>query len=257
MEYLDTLIGRLDVLLLIFARLMGLFTTAPVFSNRFVLIPVRVALAVTSGFVVYPLLRAEPVPAALPGLVALVVKELAVGMIVGFVASLIFTGLQIAGELLDIDMGFGIVSVLDPMSGQQLPIIGNLQYIVALLLFLSVDGHHGLLLAVMDSYTVIPVGGLALTGPLTEQMLRLGGDLFRIGLVLAAPVLAALFLTTVALALVGRAVPQMNIFVVGLQVKAAAGLALLAVFLPLYAATLTRLFDRMFAHLYGLMPLMK
>lgn len=256
MEYLDSLVGRLDLLLLIFARFMGLFTTAPIFSNRMVQVPVRVTLAVACGFAIYPLYRDFPAPASLLELAALAVRELGVGMIIGFVAALIFAGLQVAGELLDIDMGFSMVNVLDPMAGQPLPLIGNFKYVLGLLLFLGVGGHHGLLLAVADSYTLVPLGGLALSGPLAQTMLRMGGDLFRIGLLVAAPVLAALFLTTVALAVVGRAVPQMNIFIVGLPLKAGAGLALLALFLPLYMTTMVALFERLFSELYGLLPLM-
>lgn len=254
---LDLALRRLDVLLLIFSRVLGLFTTAPVFSNRQVPVQVRVALSMACALLVLPLYAHTAVPVGFTSLAPLVVQELLVGMLLGYVAVLVFTAIQMAGELLDIDLGFSIVNILDPISQQQGPIIGNLQFLLALLFFLAMDGHHGLLLAVLDSFALLPVGKLALTTALERQVIDLAGEIFRLGLALASPLLAALFLVTVAMAAVSRAVPQMNIFIVGMPAKAAAGLALLAVLLPLYTAAFRALFERMFAHVYTAIGFMK
>lgn len=257
MELLDLALRRLDVLLLVFARMLGIFTTAPVFSNQQVPIQVRVAISMGATLIILPLYGQVEVPGGFPGLAPLVVQELLVGMVLGFVAVLVFTCVQLAGELLDIDMGFSIMNVLDPLTQQQAPVVGNFMHILALLMFLAIDGHHGLLLAVMDSFAVVPIGQLALTAALQRQMLDLTGDIFRIGLALASPVLAALFLVTVAMAVVSRAVPQMNVFIVGMPAKAAAGLAMLAVLLPLYAVAFRALFERLFSHMYTAIQFMK
>lgn len=257
MEILDLALGRLDVLLLVFTRLLGLFTTAPVLSNQLVPMPLRVAISLGVTLIVLPLYGGVTVSGGLAGLAPLVVQELLVGMLLGFVAVLVFTSLQFAGELLDMDMGLSIVNVLDPISQQQAPVIGNFKHLLAMLIFLTMDGHHGLLLAVLDSFALVPPGQSAATVALEKHIIDLMGDLFRIGFALASPMLAALFLITVAMAVVSRAVPQLNIFMVGMPAKAYAGLALLAALLPLYALAFRALFERMFPQVYTAIHLMK
>lgn len=251
----DLLLPQVQRLALVFARVVGLFAVAPVFSNRFVPVTLRVALALACSLAVLPVLP----PLATVGwarLMALVAAETLVGATAGFAATLVFAAVQFAGQLLDIDMGFGVAGLLDPGSGAPAAIVGSLHWILALLLFLSLDGHHGLLLVIAASYQAVPLGGFTLGEAPVAALLAMGGELFRSGLVLAAPVLATLFLTTVALAVVNRAVPQVNVFMIGLPVKAAVGLVTLLTLLPLYLAAMTRLLAGLLDRLYGLLPLL-
>ncbi len=248
---------RLDVFLLIFARMMGFFTTCPVFSNRQVMIQVRVAISLVITLLILPLYREVPVPGGLPGLVPLVVQELLVGMMIGFVAALMFAPIQFAGELLDVDLGLSLVNVMDPLTQQQAPIIGNFIYLLALLLLLAIDGHHGLLLAATDSFALIPLSQSVLDVALQKHVVELAGEVFRIGFAMASPLLAALFLVTVAMAVVSRAVPQIHVFTIGMPAKAFAGLVVMATLLPLYALAFRALFERMYAHIYVAINFMK
>lgn len=248
MDVVGRVLGQLDLFLLLFSRVTGLFVTAPVLGNPTVPAQLRVALAAAVALLALPAAGAARLPDSLAALAPLALRELVIGMLLGLVPTLLLAAVQFGGELLDVDLGFSIVSTLDPLNQQPLPLLGNFQYLLALLFFLAVDGHHGLLLAVLGSFRLLPPGAPPgdLAG-LDRHVLSVAGEIFRLGLSLAAPVLVALFLATVAIAVVGRAVPQMNVFVVGLPVKTGAGLALLAALVPLYGATFRALFERMLA----------
>lgn len=254
---LESALGQLDLLLLLFVRMNGLFITAPVWSNRLVPVQLRVALSFVMALLVLPLLPATHLPTNILELAPLIVKELLIGAIIGFTATLIFSAVHLAGELLDIDMGLSIMNVIDPFSGTQMPLIGNFKYLLALLVYLAVGGHHALIVAAVRSYQVVPLGGLSIGPQVFEAMMALASGVFAMALRIALPVLGALFLTTVALGVVNRAVPQMNVFVVGLPVKLAAGVLMLAAGLPFYVSFLEFLFDQVSAEASRMLVLLK
>jgi flagellar biosynthesis protein FliR len=254
---MDPILRRIDIFLLLFMRMMGLFTTAPIWSNRLVPVQIRVAVAFGAAVVVAPLFTSFPMPESLVSLGALAIRELLVGMVIGFVAALTFSAVQLAGQLLDINMGLSMVNLLDPMTNTQMPVMGNFLYILALLIFFSINGHHTLLRALMDSYAIVPLGSATLTAPLSEAVVRLGTNLFLIGFKVAAPVLAAVLLTTLALGMLNRAIPQMNVFVVGMPVQLAVGIFITMVFLPLFVTFLQVIFRGMSTDILTLLKLFK
>lgn len=254
---LDIILQRIDIFLLLFVRMLGLFTTAPVWSNRLVPVQLRVAIAFGAAVVVSPLFRDVPMPDSLGTLATLVVRELLVGMVVGFVAALVISAVQLAGQILDLNMGLSMVNLLDPMTNTQMPVVGNFLYILSILIFFTINGHHMLLQALMDSYALVPIGQATVSNTLTQSVVGMGADLFLIGFKVAAPVLAALFMTTVALGILNRAVPQMNVFVVGMPIQLGVGLIMLVVVLPLFVSFLHVLFRGMSEDIYTLLRLMK
>lgn len=241
-DLLGMLPQQLELFVLVFSRILGVLVTAPLLANRFVPVYLRVAVALVVAGAVLPALvgASHPEPRTLLLLAPLVVAELLLGMIVGFVSTLALAAVQLGGELLDIDLGFAIANVLDPTGNTHLPLVGTFHYTVALLIYVSMDGHHWLLRAMARSYRAVPVGGVHLTDASLQQVLAAAADLFVSGLELAAPVFATLLLTTVAMAVTSRAVPQLNVFMTGLPLKVLVGLAMLAAGLPLYAAVLER-----------------
>jgi len=254
---LDGILANINVFMLLFVRMMGLFATAPIWSNRLVPVQLRAAIAFGTAVVVSPLFQNVPLPETLAGLAVLATRELLVGMVIGFVAALAFAAVQLAGELLDLNMGLSMVNLLDPMTNTQMPVMGNFLYILALLFFFSINGHHSLLRAVMDSYVLVPIGTATVTSGLSQMLVSMGGKLFVLGFKVAAPVLAALFLTTVALGVLNRAVPQMNIFVVGMPVQLAVGVFMMAVVMPLFVSFLQVIFRGMNEDIFSLMRLLK
>ena len=137
-----------------------------------------------------------------------------------------------------------------------MPLIGNFQYLVAIMVFLGVNGHHLLLRALNDSYQFIPVLGAGIDGQFLEFMMEMGAYMFVIGLKLAAPVVAALFMADLALGFIARTVPQMHVFVVGLPMKIGAGLVMVMLTLPVFVWFTQILMERFFGQLDNLIVIL-
>ncbi|MEW6523394.1 MAG: flagellar biosynthetic protein FliR [Bacillota bacterium] len=221
-------------LALVSMRVLGLLATGPVWSSRYLPWPVRALLAAYTGVALGGVV--SPVyPGTGPVLLVVAARELCTGLALGYVAGLVFAAVQVAGHLVDMEMGFGIVNVLDPNLGQPTPVVGTFLYLLAMLLFLVFDGHHLLLVALADSFRVIPLNAGSWGAATTQAVVVATGEVFWVALRIALPVVGALFVGTVALGVVAQSVPQLNIFVVGLPAKIGGGLLLLAVSVPAYA----------------------
>jgi len=162
-------------------------------------------------------------------------KEVLVGLILGFLASLIFAGVELAGQLISMQMGFGIVNVYDPQTSRQIPIVGQFYSYVAMMIFLAINGHHFLLEGIFQSFKTIPLSMATFRSSLVELNMSIAGTIFVSAIKIGVPVIVALLLTSIALGLVARAVPQMNVFFVGMPLKIGMGLLALAFSLPLFA----------------------
>lgn len=255
---LDPILLRIDLLLLIFLRMLGLFITTPILSNRMVPIQLRVAISFGAAIIVFPLFNGQPSPAPdLMAIIPLAVRELMVGLVLGFVATLTFTAVQLAGQLLDLNMGLAMMNVLDPTANSQVPLMGNLLYIIATLIFLTINGHHFLITAVMDSYAVIPLGTAVINAQVTEALMIMTSQMFVIGVKIAAPIVSALFLTVMALGILNRAVPQVNVFIVGMPLQFAVGTFMLLLVMPLYLSYLQVIFRNLFQEIHYILQLMK
>lgn len=243
-------IGSLKLVtgMLIFVRVLGLFTAAPIFGHVRVPAQVKIGMAVVISLMLVPLV---PAPAPVVGsdillFISAVVKEAAVGLILGFVAMLAFVAIQLAGEAADMQVGFGLASMADPLLGTHTSLIGQFQFTVATLLFLVLNGHHLLVAALVKSFSLLPLGAFAYQPVLTDRILDILVGLFVLGLSIGAPVMLAVFLTDLALGLLGRTVPQMNLLLVGFPVKIAVGLSMLLVSLPFFITVCRGLFDGMY-----------
>ncbi|NLB19019.1 MAG: flagellar type III secretion system protein FliR [Syntrophomonadaceae bacterium] len=237
--------------LLVVGRLSGLFISTPVWSSRQIPTQVKVFFILMFSALVSMVTPVDATAAlAGPGYFFLALgMEVLVGYAMGFVAYVVFAGIQLAGQLMDMQMGFGLVNVIDPQSGTQVPLIGNFQFLVALMVFLSVNGHHLVLSALNDSYKYIPVLGANLDGNFFNFMMNMGGYMFVIGVKLATPVVAALFLADIALGFIARTVPQMHVFIIGLPMKIGVGLALVMVTMPVFIWFISVLMERFFVYM--------
>ena len=147
-------------------------------------------------------------------------------------------------------MGFGIANVVDPMTGAQSPVLGNLKFFIATLLFLAMDGHHYLVMAIMNSYEWVPLHNdffmRIFEGGISNFILKTFSMVFILAFQLAAPLAAAIFLVDIALGMLARSAPQFNVFVVGLPVKIMVGYMVLLVMTPGFLYLFGQLFGRMF-----------
>jgi flagellar biosynthetic protein FliR len=177
-----------------------------------------------------------------------VLKEALVGLSLGFVAILIIYTVQVAGAFIDFQMGFLIANLVDPQTGAQIPIIGNLKFFLTLLFLLSIDAHHLLIEGVIRSYHLVPVDQYFIaigSGPTAWLVTHVFADMFLSALQLALPIVGALFLVDVSLGILARTVPQINVFIVGLPLKIFTGFVLILITLPGFFYLLNGLASKM------------
>ncbi|MDR2075841.1 MAG: flagellar biosynthetic protein FliR [Desulfovibrio sp.] len=177
----------------------------------------------------------EILPAHPGGIALILLGELILGLMLGLCVAFIFAGIQTGGEIMGFQMGFTMVTLADPFSGAQVSISSHLLYMVALMIFLTLDGHLVLLRGLADSFALVPPGGLRVGGNLTGSVLELSAAMFSVAVQIAGPILAALFLVELALALMGRAAPQMNLLTLGFPLKIAVGFFFIGMIFSLVA----------------------
>lgn len=236
---------HLETFLLVFCRLGAILAVAPVVGHRSVPVPHRAGLALLLAFVITPLFA----PQAPGGRDALgwalgIAGEILVGLAIGFVAQMVVFAVQIAGELTGLAMGLSTAAVYDPAMGGQAGVVARFHELTALLLFLSLHGHHLVVQVAAASFQRIGPGVLV-HGALAGGVVALGGKLLRAGLELAAPVVGILFVVNAVLALLARVAPQTNVFALALPVTLALGVFGLVETAPYFSHVLTGLISRM------------
>lgn len=236
--------GVLVFLLLLF-RFSAMMVTAPIFSNVQVPVRFRIGLAMLTALVLLPLeLARTRLSIEDPGaLFMAILGETAMGLILGFVTMLIIHAIQFAGYMIGLQMGFGMDQVYDPNSGGQLTSLSLFLTAIATVSFLLIDGHHWLLLALGKSLDIVPLGKFAMTPHVMEQMMNAYDGMLTIVFTLLLPILGILLLAEMALAIMNRVMPQMNVFVAGFPVKIGLGVLSLFLGLPL----MSNYFDDLFA----------
>ncbi len=245
---------KIQIFLLLLFRIGGLMVTAPVFSHNS--IPRRIIVAMSLGLAVIllPLFVNTPLPPS-KGLITLVflcLTEFLVGVTIGFVFGVVFWAIRLAGAVVGYQIGFAMVNVLDPNSNEQVSIIGELWFLLATLIFLCLNGHHMIITGLVDSYRAIPLGAATPSGAVGEWFIKYSSLVFVLAVKFAAPVIMTVFLVEVAMGVLARTMPQMNIFIVGFPVKIFAGLMTMALSLPAFSYVLTKVtngLDRELIHL--------
>jgi flagellar biosynthetic protein FliR len=173
-------------------------------------------------------------------------------VLLGFVAELIFAGVQLGAQLAGMQIGFGLANLVDPGTSDEMTVVAHWYRLIALLVFLALDAHHLLLGALVESFRLAPPGAVAVEGLRLAGVLELAGDVFALGVRIAAPVLIALLLTNAALGVVARTIPQMNVFAVGFPVNIGVGLVVMGAALPFTFRLLAGRFSQLEPTLYGL-----
>ncbi len=227
------------IFFLVFLRMSGFFYIFPLFSRPYCPTQVRIMLALVLAALLAPSTGLDPQVMATgvdwSALVVPAIRELTVGVTIGFAALMILVAGQLAGQYLDLQMGFFTASQIDPVMGGRMPLVGQYLYFVALVTFLGFDGHHVLLSVMRESLNVIPVGAAFSTAGL-PHVFHMMSWLFYASLRISIPVMAALFVASVAIGIVGRAMPQLNVFVLGIPLRILVGFTLLVGLVPIYVA---------------------
>ena len=259
MEILGITEARFLAFVLVLLRIGSLFAFAPVFSTPFVPVRVKatVVLGLSLGLAALGVVGEVSVPASTTGVVALAVREIVLGLVTGFVARLVFVAVQFAGQVVGVEMGLGIVSVMDPQFETQVSIVSQFEFILALLLFLGVGGDRMLIEVFARNLQELPPGELALGAPGLGALVRLTGEIFGTGLQMAAPLIVALFAANVILGIFARSVPQMNMLILGFPLKILVGFTVLGLSLPYWSSIVLRELSNTFDALRALPTLLR
>lgn len=226
-------------------RILALLSVAPLLSHRAVPVRVRLAIGLAVAVVLVPVTPAPPIGAALSGAgLALLVQNIVLGVLIGFTVRLVFAALEVAGEIVGLQMGLSYAGFFNPATGQSQNAIGNFMSLLALLMFVAIDGHLWLLYALAESFRLYPLTG-AVGLPLDfGQVARMGADIFTVGLTIALPFVAVMLLTNIVLGVLARVAPQLNIFAVGFPLTILVGLSLLFLLLPYLETPLRAALER-------------
>jgi flagellar biosynthesis protein FliR len=243
---LEEFVSLVPGLLLVVCRMGGLFLTAPLFSGGQIPVVIRTGACLAIASVVLPFVPFDPaaIPTDLFGYVVAVTREILVGLAIGFAASLVFLGLQLAGEVIDVQMGFMMANVTDPSTNVSVPLMGQFLYLLAMLAFLALRGHHWLVRAIVESYRIVPLAGATTREALWVHGNVLISETFLQAVQFGGPVVAALLLTEASMGLIGRTVPQMNILMLGFAIRIAVGYAVVWFVLSAMFDVLSTALDR-------------
>ncbi|HHX87798.1 MAG TPA: flagellar biosynthetic protein FliR [Firmicutes bacterium] len=233
------------VYLLVLARMMGVVFLFPFFNWQGIPVILRVGIALMLAWLIYSSLSGEVIinPSGYLEVVLVLVKEVVVGLALGFLVSLCFSVFLNAGQLMDLGAGLTLSAVFSPQFGSQVTFLGQFYYLLVLVFFLGINGHHLFLAAVAESYQIIPMPARLLSPALAGGMGQVFGYLFALAFQIAAPVMVVLLIVDIALGLIAKTVPQVHVFVEGLPLKIALALVMLGLLLPLMVAAWESLLD--------------
>src|SRR5690625_2001340 len=253
LEYINLVI--IPVFLLIFVRIIAFFVTMPLFSYRTIPNIFKIGLSFFLAIIIFPSVNLEEI--VLDSYVILLLKEIIIGLLIGLIAYVILSAVQIAGGFVDFQMGFAIANVVDPQTGAQSPILGQYFYIIALLFLLSVNGHYLVIDGIYNSFDFIAVDQFI---SFSEQsfadfVIKTFNKMLIIAFQISIPIVGCLFLVDVSLGMIARTVPQLNVFVVGLPINIFVSFVVILIFLSLYIALVRMLFSTMFEVMSTLMSL--
>jgi len=237
--------AQLDIWLasLIFplTRILAMIASSPILGNKQIPARAKVGLSVLITIIIAPTIPSMPtVSIGSPQGLLIVVQQIIIGVSMGFTMRLIFTAVEMAGELAGLQMGLGFASFYDPVNAVHSPIVAQLMGMIAALAFLSINGHLHMLSALAESFRTLPVGAM-MTNQGFHAVTSWGGSIFAYSLQISLPILAALLITNIALGILTRAAPQLNLFAIGFPITLAIGFLVLALSMPHFIPTLDRL----------------
>jgi flagellar biosynthetic protein FliR len=236
---------RVETYSLVAVRVTTMLSFVPIFSASQLPLQARVAFGLLLAIVIAPTVPLVANLDGIYGLTTAVFSQVVIGFVFGFVASLVFAGVQFAGEILDIEIGFAVVNVINPTTQQSVTIVGEFQLALATVLFLVTNGHHFVVQGMAGSFSLVPLPNAEVTGPVAASVIDFFGRSLSIVFQIGAPTAVALFIVNVSLGLMAKVAPQMNVFVVGLPLQIGIGLIMLIVTMPIFGAVLPQYFGQL------------
>ncbi|NNE98844.1 MAG: hypothetical protein HKN25_07470 [Pyrinomonadaceae bacterium] len=226
METFNVPLQPILVFLVVLARIGGLVTFAPFWAHRSISFNVRVVIAGVLSLTLTPFLlpRLQNIPADIFPLTLILLGELLIGLLLGFVGRIIFLGFEMGAHFLGAQMGFALAGVIDPNTNAQTTTFGILAQMLSIIVLLAANGHHWFLIAAVKSYETTAPGSFSLSPQLVDMLVRMSADALIVGVSLAAPAIIVLVVVEFGLEFFGRTAPQFQVFILGFPLKIGIGL---------------------------------
>lgn len=252
-DFFDVFQGQVAGFLLVLTRSSGIFFISPFFGSMNISFRIRACAAVAIAVLLFPVVMKNAAVIQAPATVLMfaftVVKELMIGWLIGLVGYITFSAINAAGKIMDMQVGFAVVSMMDPTTQQQTGLIGTFLYNLTIIYFLITNGHHVILAALAESFRVIPLDSMVWNQTLPQLINDFTAGILMNGMKIAMPVTFAILLTNVGMGILARTMPQMNIFVVGIPMHLMIGMGMVSMVLPFYVLFLDVIFNEMYAHI--------
>ncbi|MEI7377056.1 flagellar biosynthetic protein FliR [Dickeya chrysanthemi] len=205
-------------------RILALISTAPIFSERAITRRVKLGLGVLITIAIMPAIPHTSIPIFSAAGIWMLFQQVVIGAMLGFTMQLAFTAIRLAGEIIGLQMGLSFATFFDPSGGPNMPVIARFMNLLALLLFLTMNGHLWLISLLADSFHTIPIGAGPVSGNVFMSLAEAGGRIFSNGLMLALPLITLLLTINMALGLLSRLAPQLTIFAIGFPITLFTGI---------------------------------
>jgi len=234
-----------------FMRITALMLSEPVLGNQAIPRRVRVGISVILTLTIAPLLPTPPVVnfVSAQGLV-IAAQQLLIGLTLGLSMRIVLNGIEMAGHIAGLSMGLGFATFFDPQNGAQSPVLAQFLGLFAMLAFFALNGHLIVISALFESFQVLPISAAPLNAAGFKALAEAGGQMFLVGFMLSLPLIAAILIANIAMGVLTRAAPQLNLFAVGFPLTITAGFAMLLMALPYLLPPISRLMEE--AALHGL-----
>lgn len=245
-------------LFLIFVQILAVFMSTPIFNSRSIPTLAKIGLAGLLSIIFLPLLEIPSgagltvLPTNTLSLVLMIAQEVLVGVLIGFVTGLVFTTVSIAASMMSLQVGFRSANLFDPFINTPTSALEQFYTLLAIALFLNINGHHWFIQALARTFQVLPLGSFVLDQITIERLVMFTGEIFISATRIALPVMGTLLLTDLGLGLIARAVPQIQVFFLGLPVKIGLGLVTLAFTLVLTAPLIKQLFSEISSNILAI-----
>lgn len=246
-QVLIDIFNNADLYMLIFVRIIGFLVFMPVIggNNGIAMLKIGLAMAISTIIFTSGNITEVVYVNSIMGYFMLILKEFFVGAIISYIVFFVFNSVYFTGHMTDQQIGYSMANVFDPMTNNQVPITGNLYYFSLCALFIINRGHHMVITAIFYSYKSLPIGKSYILGNsgLFFGIINIMVEFFKIGFLFALPIIGVILTMDVVLGVLVRAVPKMNVFVVGMPLKVIAGLATLWVIVPIFSEIYYRIYN--------------
>ena len=243
--------GNADFLrfLLVFTRCATIMSVLPVFSGRQLSPHIRLGFSAFLAFLIARIVPDVVGITTMTTFVMAVISQAAVGLVFGFLCTFVFAGIQFAGEIIDTQVGFAITNIINPLNGTNVSILGQLEITVASMLFFASDAHLWLIEGIADSFHILPLPYASLNPQLMDHTMALFAASLLIVFKIASPIAVSLIITNVAMGLLARVAPQVNVFIVALPAQLGIGLVMFCCALPIFGYVVPQMFRELPAQL--------